>query len=356
MADSRPRDPRPGIAIFGAGLVGLYIGGLLAKLADVTFIGRPSMLDALNNGLRLTNATGLDVLVPAAGFARATQPDALAGAELILVTTKSMQTTEASAAIARFAPADASVISFQNGVSNAEQLRACVGNRPVLAGMVAFNVAQRTPQHLHCGIGGALAVEAGAIAAHYADLFAAVGLPLQQSEDIAGLQWGKLLLNLNNALNALSGVSLGEQLRQPDFRRCWALLIAEALELLQAADIRPADTLAMPIRLMPEILSVSNSLYGYIISISGRGSARADPHARSSMANDFSRGRATEIDYLQGEVVRLAQRLGRSAPVNQCVIDLVKAVEQDRSKSFQPMAGSDLYRMLSAARQGHGLN
>lgn len=342
-------EPRRKIAIFGAGLIGLYIGGRLAGPADVMFIGRDHMLAPLANGFRLTDATGFDHTVQPADFHCTTEAAGIAAADLILVTTKCMQTADAAAAIARFARPDASIISFQNGVSNADVLAAGVGARTVLAGMVVFNVVQQSPTHLHSGVGGALAVARAPISEALAPLFARAGLPLTLSDDIAAVQWGKLLLNLNNALNALSGIGLGAQLRQRDYRRCWGASIAEGLELLQAAGIAPADTLPVPIRLMPEILSVSTALYAWIFAIAGAGlGARVDPSARSSMANDLARGRPTEIAYLQGELVRLAARLGRRAPISQRVTELVKRAET--TAAGFPIAAADLWAVIQQAQ------
>lgn len=341
-------EPRCKIAIFGAGLIGLYIGGMLAGPAQITFIGRDRMLQPLRDGFRLSDATGLDRRVAAADFRCTSDPAALADAELILVATKCMQTADAAAAIAEYARPDASIISFQNGVSNREILAARAGSREVLSGMVVFNVVQQAPAHLHSGVGGTLAVARSLVATRHAPLFERAGLPLTLADDMPALQWGKLLLNLNNALNALSGVGLGEQLRQRDYRRCWGAAIAEGLELLDAAGIAPADTLPVPIRLLPEILAASTALYAYVFALSGGGEARVDPTARSSMANDLARGRPTEIDYLQGELVRLADRLGRAAPVSRCVMQLVKRAEAEPD-SF-PIAAADLWRSIAQAR------
>jgi 2-dehydropantoate 2-reductase len=241
------------IAVFGAGLIGCQVGGLLAQAADVTLIGRAAMPDPMKEGLRLTDVDGGDVLLPAGKLTLATGPEALAGAALVLVTVKSMGTADAAAAIAKHAPAGAPVISFQNGVSNADVLRAALPGRTVLAGMVPYNVAQRGPAHLHRGTGGGLSVEADAALAPFEDAFSRAGLPLHLSTNIVGVQWGKLLINLNNAVNALSGVSLADELRQRDFRRAWALSIREGLRLVTAAGIELVDPLPMPLKLMPQI-------------------------------------------------------------------------------------------------------
>lgn len=342
MAEAYPK-----IAVFGAGMIGVYVGGMLAQNADVTLIGRQNILAPLASGLRLTDVDGLDVTIAGERFRRVAGPEGLAGADLVLVTVKSMATADAAAAIAAHAPAGAPVISFQNGVSNADVLRAALPGRHVLAGMVPFNVAQRGPAHFHRGTAGGLKVAASAALDPFLTTFSDAGLPLAQSSNITGVQWGKLLVNLTNAINAISGISLAEQLRQRDFRRAWAMSVAEGLKLARAAGIDLVDPLPMPLALMPQIMRLPDTLYRYVVASASGGKARVDPHARSSMADDLARGRATEVDYLQGEVVRLAERLGRKAPVNARLAELVRKAEA----GAPPVGAAELLADLKAAER-----
>lgn len=326
-------------------MIGLYVGGLLALHADVMLVGRESMLEPLADGLRLTDVDGLDNTVSSDRFRTASSPDALAGADLVLVTVKSMGTADAAAAIAGHAPAGAPIISFQNGVSNPDRLRAALPGRIVLAGMVPFNVAQRGPAHFHRGTAGGLKVEASDALLPFEAAFISAGLPLDQSSNIVGVQWGKMLVNLNNAINAISGVSLADELRQRDFRRAWAMSITEAMTLVRAAGIDLVDPLPMPLALMPQIMRLPDTLYRYVMLSASGGKVRVDPHARSSMADDLARGRKTEVDYLQGEVVRLAERLGRKAPVNARLVELVR----DAEAGAHPISAEALLADLKAA-------
>ena len=139
--------------------------------------------------------------------------------------------------------------------------------------------------------------------------------------DLAAVQWGKLLLNLNNAVNALSGLPLRAQLLDRDLRCCTAALIDETLALLRRAGIRPAQMSPLPPRWVPRVLRLPTPLFKWVAARM----LRIDEKARSSMSDDLALGRPTEVDAINGEVIRLAARLGARAPINQRIVELVKA-------------------------------
>ena len=146
---------------------------------------------------------------------------------------------------------------------------------------------------------------------------------LRLSGDMVGVAWGKLLINLNNAVNALSGRTLLEQLSDRDYRRVVAASQVEALDILKAAGIRPAQIGPFPPALVPHVIAAPDFLFRHTVLRT----QKIDASARSSMADDFAAGRPTEIDWLNGEVVALARRLGRRAPVNERIVALVKQAE-----------------------------
>ncbi len=336
----------PRIVVFGAGLVGAYVGLRLAPHARVTLIGRPALVARAADGLRVSDMDGFDLIVTPGEVDVTTSPEALADADLVLVTVKSLATAEAADALAAHAPPRTPIVSLQNGVANVELLRTALPGRTVLAGMVPFNVVEAESGRFHRGTGvGGLMVEADPALAPFLPRFASAGVPIGESANILGVQWGKLLVNLNNAVNALSGVSLMEQLRQRGYRQAWAMAIREGLALTRRAGIRLVDPLPMPLELMPAIMSLPDRLYFYIAAQAGGGRTRVDPHARSSMADDLARGRKTEVDFLNGEVVRLAARLGRTAPVNARMVELVHAAEA----GAPPIPAAELLRTLRAA-------
>jgi 2-dehydropantoate 2-reductase len=325
---------RPEIAIFGAGAIGCWVGGRLAAGgAGVTLIGRARLMGELASGLRTTDLDGGEAAArvgPGAAVEVATEPGAARGADLVLVTVKSAQTADAGAALAGVLPEGAIVGSFQNGVRNAEALRAALPGRRVLAAMVPFNVVRRAPGAYHRASAGILRIDDDPAAAPLVAACRAAALPIEPRGDMAAVQWGKLVLNLNNAINALSGLPLAAELAQRPFRRCLAAAQREALELLARADVPVAKLTAIPPRWMPRLLDVPDRVF----RILGRRVVAIDPAARSSMWDDLEAGRPTEIAYLQGEIVELARRVGGAAPVNGALAALVRAAEAGGRRDF----------------------
>ncbi|TDX03735.1 2-dehydropantoate 2-reductase [Kribbella sp. VKM Ac-2566] len=327
------------IAVYGAGGIGCYVGGRLAATGTpVTFVGRPRMAAELAaHGLHLTDYLGADLRVADVPFE--TTPAGAAKADLVLVTVKSAATESAAEELAKVLSPGTVVVSFQNGVRNGEILRSRLTEQVVVTGMVPFNVLNRGAGVFHQGTEGALDVQRDAALAPYLQAFERAGLPLAQHDDILPVQWAKLLLNLNNPINALSNLPLRDELSQRAYRRCLAAAQAETLGLLDAAGIRPAQLLAVPMHRFPAVLRLPDFLFRRLASKV----LAVDPLARTSMWEDLEAGRTTEIDYLNGEVVRLAESLGRTAPVNARLVELIRAAETER----RSWSGPDLLRELS---------
>ncbi|OOG46066.1 2-dehydropantoate 2-reductase [Rhodanobacter sp. C01] len=322
------------ICIYGAGSIGCHIGGrLLAAGSEVRFVGRAGMGTVLRqHGLELTTYRNerWSVLPQRVDFHE--HADAVATADLVLVTVKSAATPIAAAEMAQALKPGAIVISFQNGMGNADALRTALPQHVVLAGMVPFNVVMRGPGAFHQGSAGQLEVQAAAELQPFLADFGNAGLPLIQHADMLPVQWAKLLFNLNNAINALSNMPLKEQLSQRAYRRCLALAQAEALALLRESDVHPAKLTPLPAVWIPRLLRVPDFLFERL----GKRMLAIDPLARSSMSDDLAAGRATEVDWINGEVLRLADRLGRHAPVNARLCALVHAAEQSVERPSWP--------------------
>lgn len=310
------------VGVFGAGAIGAYVGARLAHGgADVTLVGRPSILEELG-------AHGA-VLTDYRGFSRTARPrlaasaDALAGVSHVIVAVKSGDTADAGAALAGVLAKDAVVVSFQNGVRNPEVLRTALPGRVVLAAMVPFNVVRQGEGRFHQGTSGTLAIEAHPRAMPLLAALERAGLPAVADADVARKQWGKLLVNLGNAVNALSGLPIRGMLARRGYRQVMAALFAEGEAMLREARIRPVLDMPTPARIVPAILRLPDRVFRYVLPVM----AKVDDEARSSMADDLMRGRKTEVDFLNGEIVRLGASLGQAAPRNARIVELVHAAE-----------------------------
>ena len=308
------------IAIAGAGSIGCFCGGLLAASDhDVTLLGRGPILGAIRaNGLTVTDFSGLRRIIPADQLILTEDPACLAQTEMIIVTVKSPATAEMAATIARYAPLTTPVLSWQNGMENARTLRDTLPDHDVRAGMVPFNVVPSATATFHRATSGDIVIEsgAGALARH----LSCSALPISESDDIEAVQWGKLVINLNNALNALSGLTLHEQLLDRGWRCVMADQMAEALSVLRAAGQPVASTTPLPAWMTPHLLRLPTSVFSQIAARM----LTIDPAARTSMAYDLMAGRSTEIDSLQGEIIRLGKITGTPTPINAHVASLVR--------------------------------
>ena len=314
------------VAILGAGSVGCFIGGAWAAAGvDVTFIGRPALSKDIDQfGLTLSDYSGWQARLAPGDVDYRCGPEALEHAEVIAVTVKSGGTAEAAAEIARHATPGATVISFQNGVSNIDVLEQGLGGRFEIArGMVPYNVAYLGQGRFHKGVAGDLYAEQRGGARSLAEAVEAGPATLKLADDMLGLAWGKLLINLNNAVNALSGRTLQDELRRRDYRRVFAASMREGLDLLERADIEPATVGPISPRVLPRIINSPDWIFNSLFLKRWK----IDAKARSSMADDLAAGRKTEVDYLNGELVRLAERLQRAAPVNRAIVELVHKAE-----------------------------
>ena len=272
------------VAVMGAGSVGCFVGGRLQGAgALVHFVGRPRVLGALKAaGLSLTDCEGGELSLPASRLHLHERPPA--DAALVLLCVKSGATAEAAALLAERVAPGTPVLSLQNGVANAAVGAEAAPGLVWIPGMVPFNVAELGPGRFHRGTTGRLAAQDHPALRPWLPLFDAAGLRLQLHADLAPVQWGKLLLNLNNPINALSGLPLRAQLLDRDYRVVLAALQSEALGVMKAAGIRPARLTPLPPALLVQVLRLPTWLFRRIAARM----LKIDERARSSMAKASS--------------------------------------------------------------------
>ncbi|QTN30062.1 2-dehydropantoate 2-reductase [Rhodoferax sp. AJA081-3] len=328
--------------VVGAGAIGCYVGGRLAASGQrVSLVGRPAILGEIAiHGLTVSDMDGFSAHVPAdrLRFAVSVADVDLSGAAVVLLCVKGGATAQAAAEIGAAFGAGTLVISLQNGVDNVQRIRDAAPHLEVVAGMVPYNVVLSSPAKVHRATTGYLQIGASKQSAEVVACCDAAGLPMVVVPDMQSVQWGKLLLNLNNPVNALSDLPLRDELMDRNYRVVLSALQTEALRAMDAAGITPAKVASAPPRLLPKVLRLPDFLFKLVAARM----LRIDPSARSSMWDDVQKGRTTEIDDLCGAVVRLAQQHGTAAPAN---AQLLKMLQTHRAG--QRLSGADLRRSLS---------
>jgi 2-dehydropantoate 2-reductase len=304
----------PRIAVMGAGAVGCYFGGMLARAgANVTIIGRGPLVDAVaRDGLLLETLQFKERV----SISASVDPAAVRDARWILFCVKSVDTDDAARAIAPHLAGDTVVLSLQNGVDNVERMRAHIDKRLIPA-VVYVAAAMTAPGHVkHSGRGdliiGELEPSGGQddrsrwqldeIAAVFGEAY----IPVQVSDNVEGELWAKLMMNCAyNAISALTRSNYGRLLATSHARTIMSDVVEEIQQVAKAKGVR------IPIEL--------ETVYGL---------ADAMPAATSSTAQDIARGKRTEIDHLNGYIAREGDRFGVPTPVNRTLHALVKLIEE----------------------------
>lgn len=317
------------ICVAGAGSIGCFVGGMLcAGGRTVSMLARPRIIDEVKaHGLKVTSFEGIEHRLTSAEVAFSVDAEILSHANVILVCVKSDDTAEIADLISRHARTDVVIVSLQNGTGNVSVMSQKLPRHQVLAGMVPFNVLSLGNGHFHRATSGDILIENDT-----ADTASSISIPelkVRAVDNIEGIQWGKLLINLNNALNALSGLTLREQFAQRSWRVLLADQMSEALAVIKAEGIAPVSSTPLPPSFTPYILKLPDFLFAKVAAAM----VKIDPKARSSMWEDLQRGRRTEIDHLQGKIAALAERHGMKAPLTERIASFVKAAEKSGAGS-----------------------
>jgi 2-dehydropantoate 2-reductase len=320
-----PTNAKSRVAVMGAGAVGSYFGGMLARAGvSVTLIGRRDHVEAIRrDGLFLDTLTFQERV----GVDASTDPAAVAGADVVLFCVKGVNNEAASRSMARHLAANAIVVSLQNGVDNVETIRAASGIDALPAVVYIAAALPEPGQVKHLGRGelaiGELTSGVGSSSSStrsprcgkIAALFQSTGVPCRISEYIEGDIWAKFTMNCaGNAVTAIAQCSYAEAADHPASRDLMSRLIEETVAVARAAGIR-----------LPNINFIDDG----IKSLATFGTAT------SSTAHDLARGKRSEIEFLNGHVARLGQKLGVATPSNFSVYAMVKLLEESEARHPQ---------------------
>jgi 2-dehydropantoate 2-reductase len=294
---------RASIAVMGAGAVGCYYGGMLARAGhEVTLVGRPPHVEAVRrSGLRLQTGA-FDEHVPVQA---STEPDAVRGAQLVLFCVKSPDTEAAGRALAPHLGRDAAIVTLQNGVDNAERLAATLA-REVIPAVVYVAVEMAGAGHVRHHGRGELLLGQGAGSGAIVAAFKAAGVPVEISDNVAGALWAKLVVNCAyNALSAIAQLPYGRLVAGTGVPEVMNDVVDECLAVARASGVQVPGGVRETVRRL----------------------AQSMPAQFSSTAQDLARGKKSEIEHLNGLVVRKGDALGVQTPVNRTLLALVKLLE-----------------------------
>jgi 2-dehydropantoate 2-reductase len=295
--------PMERIAVMGAGAVGSYYGFMLARARhDVVLIGRPQHIEAVKHqGLRLETQTFDEHVRVSAS----TEASAVQRAQLVLFCVKSSDTESGAAAIKPYLAPDAVVLSLQNGVENADRLRALL-TQEVIAAAVYVGVEMAGPGHVRHHGRGELVIERSMASDAVARALIAAGVPTDISDNVRGALWAKLITNCAyNALSAITQLPYGRLTKGEGVTVVLRDIVDECVAVAEADGVMLPGDVAAAVR---KIAETAAGQY-------------------SSTAQDLARGKRSEIDYLNGFIVRRGEALGVATPANRLLHAIVKLLE-----------------------------
>jgi 2-dehydropantoate 2-reductase len=305
----------PRIAVVGAGAVGGYFGGMFARAgAPTVFIGRKHFADAVNSkGLVLDKSEGLERIRATA----TAEISAVRDCALILFCVKANNTSATAAQMAPFIRPDAAIVCLQNGVDNADQVRAAA-NVVAVPAVVYVAVSVPEPGRVkHLARGDLIIGPPSERTMELAELFVRAGIPCRTSDNIEGELWLKLLSNCAlNAISALGHARYGQIAQSDDAKKLMEQIVDEVLAVARAAGV---------------VLPGVDDRESGMAAAMELATQMAD--AFSSTAQDLNRGRPTEIDALNGYIARRGAALGVPVPVNHALVLLVKLAELEIANS-----------------------
>ncbi len=342
----------PGIQshiIFGAGLIGGFLGGVLTSLhINTTLVCRPSVKQKLSNGLKLTDYSGNKKEVKTLRILTQDDIPKISNEEhfcdFLWITVKCTGIDQASKDISPLVGPNTTILCCQNGLGSEKVIQQEYPNNIVLRVMVPFNVAEPVSGHLHRGSEGTLSIEISELQSTLIpSLVKSINSPLMPvtcTTEMQSLLWAKLQLNLGNSVNALADIPVKTMLEQREYRLVIAALMNELLLVTKALHIKLPKLTAVPAKYLPVVLRLPNLLF----TIVANKMLAIDPTVRTSMWWDLSQGKTTEIEYLNGAIVNIAKEVKVNCYANEKIISLIKQIEQanEQKGSRKAISGKEL--------------
>jgi|AZIK01.1.fsa_nt_gi 2-dehydropantoate 2-reductase len=335
------------IVILGAGVIGCYLGAALnAGGLAPTLIARPRVIADIKQAGGLTISDYQERQWQVGIPDMSASNESLADADLVLLTVKCLAVEESAKLLQQYCKAGTIVLCLQNGLGSDAIIKRLCPTLKIVRGIVGFNVALLGDGHFHRGMEGDIYHEPNpTITTALTSAFAAIDMTLLSVKNYEAIAWAKLQLNLNNAINALSNLPLKTELEHRGYRRILSAAMTELLVVTKANHLALPKLTHLPASWLPKVMKVPDWVYR---KLSAR-MQEIDSQARSSMWDDLHLGRLTEVEYLNGAVVKAASKLGIDTPVNTALCTLIHQVEQHRR--HEGLSAADIEKAIKKEKK-----
>lgn len=322
-------------AVIGLGAIGSIIGGLLTKSGeDVVLIGKKNQVKIINKkGIRIF---GMNESILVENVNASIDLATLSNIDVVIICVKSQDTQNLANDLKKFINKSTLIISLQNGVRNLEILRHTIGNKAV-SGTILFNALYSRPGEVELTMNGGLLLEADNLSFDTVNSLVKSlkkeGLESKIVDDMESYTWSKLIVNLQNVITALTGQTIKESILDKNSREVLIATMREGINIVEQSGIS--------LKTLPDIDPIKTvrrlSLFNSTLLKIGSRIMKLRSNARTSMWQSLSRGKPTEIDYINGEILILARKNNLQAPINKRLVELIKKAEKiHATKSYKP--------------------
>jgi len=321
---SSSNDDAPLVGICGAGAVGCFIGSkLLEAGVRVLFYGRESIKNDLEKH-GITSITEVSSkTIPPSKIIYGTDLKHLSDCSYIFITVKCTSTDEIAEGLSKVLHRKTKILSFQNGLQNATALKKHLPEHEILSAVVPFSVSYISPGQIYADNNCKLVIESSEFSNSVIEnLFSKTDLKIELTKYIEFEKWAKLMFNLNNGINTISDLPLNEELKIYDYRQLWARCILEGLMCMKLIGVEYPTIKGIYLKYLPYLLLLPNYIFIPLLK-----NLKIRKSVRSSMMGDLQKGKKTEIDFLNGEIVRLAEILKIDAKHNSYVCQQIEKLE-----------------------------
>ncbi len=316
--------------VFGAGLIGTYLGAILQlnqsplNKLRVTLLGRTNKVPHYNSNVQLTDYDGGVTNIDQLNYVDAINNNSKF--DVIWLTVKCCDVKSSIAQIKLVSTSSSIILCCQNGIGSEKIIKQAFPNNLVLRVMVPFNVVEVAKGHLHKATQGQLVIEKdqNGKAQKLQSMLSHPMLPVLVNDNMDAVMWAKLQLNLSNGVNAIADMPVKTMLLQKCYRLQIANLMDELLAVVKKKNLTLPKLTAVPASLIPRVLRLPTWLFKLVANKM----LAIDPKARLSMWWDIKNGKPTEIDFLNGAVIKAAKELGVDYKYNQLMVEKIKQLEK----------------------------